>query len=213
MILNKIGSGLEQVHAWQRGLRHQRRVRGHRRRFHLHTVVSAQLQLALMKAVQLRHRSKSMIVEEALWRELGRLSAQNKAGLIQRLKYLDALVSEIIGSVGVMNASETLPRDSEQRLNEVAEKTRESMNQTFDLVQTEPLAGADQRAVMYRVLARLANMTAKLLDGAAGQDILYEMNKLREDQLAFQELAKQFEDEAKESTAGKREVFSPDKTN
>ena len=199
MILNKIGSDLEQVqvHAWQKGLRHQRRVRGHRRRFHLHAMVSAQLQLALMRAVQIRHRSKSMIVEEALWRELGRLSGRDKGAVTQRLKHLDALVSEIIADVRIMNASKELANKREQearaqRLNEVAEKIRASMNQIFDLVQTEPLAEADdRRAVMYRVLARLAVVSATLLEGATEGTTLAEADKLHEDQLAFEEVVKQ----------------------
>ena len=207
--MNKIGSDLEQVHAWQKGLRHQRRVRGYRRRFHLHAMVSAQLQLALMRAVQIRHRSKSMIVEEALWRELGRLSGRDKVAMIQRLKHLDALVSEIIADVRAMNASKELANRREQearaqRFNDVAEKIRASMNQIFDLVQTEPLAEADQRrAVMYRVLARLAIVSATLLESAGEETTLAETAKLREDQLAFEEVAKQLEAEAKEFTAQK----------
>jgi urease gamma subunit len=150
-----------------------------------------------------------MIVEEALWRELGRLSGRDNGAVTQRLKHLDALVSEIIADVRIMNASKELANKREQeagaqRLNEVAEKIRASMNQIFDLVQTEPLAEADdRRAVMYRVLARLAVVSATLLEGAAEGTTLAETDKLHEDQLAFEEVVKQLQDEAKELTAEK----------
>jgi hypothetical protein len=55
----------------ERGLMERRRVSGHPRGFRLHVMLSAQLELALMKSVRHRHRSKSRIVEEALWKDLG----------------------------------------------------------------------------------------------------------------------------------------------
>ena len=162
-----------------------------------------------MRAVQIRRRSKSMIVEEALWRELGRLSGRDTAALTQRLKHLDALISQIIADVMAINAGKELVNKREQevrgrRLNELPEKIRTSMNQIFDLVQTEPLADADQRrAVMFRVLARLAIVSATLLENAAEGSTLVEAEKLHEDQLAFEEVVKQLQDEAKEFTTEK----------
>jgi len=161
-------------------------------------MVSAQLQLALMRAVQVRHRSKSLIVEEALWRELGRLSARSRASLIKRLKYLDALVGEIIADVASMNANE----QGIERVNVITEKTRASMNQIFDLAQTEPLTGADQRrAIVYRILARLALVTAALFENAAGSNTLTEIQELHGDQLRFEEVIKELEVEEGECTS------------
>ena len=177
-------------------------------------MVSAQLHYALMQAVRIRQRSKSLIAEEALWRELGRLTARDKSKLIQRLKYVDSLITEIValaqsvepvGQVQVAGHVNVHAKEARQeRRNELSQKVHTATNQVFDLAQTEALAEENQmRAVMYGILAQLATVDALILKDAAEEEILEAMDKLRQEQRNFEEATRELEAEAKDP-AGKK---------
>jgi cobyrinic acid a,c-diamide synthase len=179
-------------------------------------MISAQLQYALTQAVMVRRRSKSLVVEDALWRELGRMTARDKAKLIQRLKYVDALISEIVamtmivqvaGQVRVAGQATVNVHGKEarqERRNELSQKIHAATNQVFDLAQTEALAEESKmRGEMYSILAHLASVDALILKDAAEEEILDAMEKLREEQREFEEATRELEAETKDP-AGKK---------
>ena len=183
--------------------------------------LSAQLQYALMAAAGNRGLSKSLIVEEALWREIGRMTLRDKGSLIQRLKYVDALITGIIttgtplslaGRVKIPGKPPTMaPVDvhakeaRRERRNELSQKAHTAMNQVFDLAQSEALAQESQvRAGLYRVLAQLAMVDALILKDAAEEEILEAIEKLRREQREYEEATRKFESEAKGLAAEKQ---------
>ena len=168
----------------------------------------------------IRHRSKSLIVEEALWRELGRLTARDKAKLVQRLKYVDGLINEIIalaqpvepaGQVRLAGQVNVHTKEARQeRRNELSQKIHTATNQVFDLAQTEALAEENQmRALMYGILAQLASVDAMILKDAS-EEILAEMERLREEQAEFEEATRKLEAEAEEDSGKKRRGATKD---
>jgi hypothetical protein len=169
-----------------------------------------------MKAVMDRRKSKSRIVEDALWRELGQLTARDKAKVLQRLKYIDALITEIVALAtaetiqpagGVRTAGHVDVHTKEarrERRNELSEKVHLATNQVFDLAQTEALAEENQmRAVMYGVLSQLAGIDAMILKDAAEEEIMEAMDGLRAEQREFEAATRKLEGEAAEA-AGKK---------
>ena len=205
----------DQTHVFIRGLRQRRKVLGHARRFRLDLRISAQLQYALMEAAANRGLSKSLIVEEALWREIGRMTLRDKSGLIQRLRYVDALITGIIatatpvrlaGRVKILGkAPMKAPVDvhakeaRQERRNELSQKAHTATNQVFDIAQSEALAQENQvRAELYRVLAHLATVDALILKDAAEEEILEAIEKLKREQRVYEETARKLESEPKE---------------
>jgi hypothetical protein len=179
-------------------------------------VISARLQYALMKAAANRCLSKSLIVEEALWREIGRLTVQDKGRVVQRLKYLGALISEIVAvgmvvvPVGELNVPGRTPGDMHskesrrERRNELSQKVHTAMSQVFDLAQSEALAEENRmRAEMFRVLAQLASIDALILKDAAEEEVLEGIEKLREEEREYEEATRRLEAEAKQLAAKK----------
>jgi len=191
---------------WKKGLRERRRIQGHRRRFRLHVMLSAQLQLALMRTVVAKRLSKSMIVELALWKYLSRLAAYDATKLIQRLKYANALVSQLITIIMALenDAKQTnahIPDRAtrEQRRIQLSQKANDAFDEIYNLAQTPALANASQhRATTYRLAAQLATLNASILEDASGEEILAEIEKLRKKQLAFEDENRLLEAEVKE---------------
>ncbi len=64
----------EQVHVLLMGRRHRRAARGHPRKFHLHLLISPQLQLSLLNEAARNHAALGMVVEQVLWKELGQIA-------------------------------------------------------------------------------------------------------------------------------------------
>ena len=169
-----------------------------------------------MQAVANRGLSKSLIVEQALWREIGRITARDKPRLIQRMKYVDGLVSEIIAiGLGVKSAGEVRvvsgtpvnvhrKEARQERRNELSEKAHTAMNQLFDLAQSEALAQDNQmRAAMYKLLGQLASIDAQILRDTTEEEILEAMEKLYAEQRQYEEATRELEEEAK-AVAGKK---------
>ena len=142
------------------------------------------------------------------------MTARDKTKLIQRLKYVDSLITEIIAlampvepaghvqPAGHVNVHTKDPR--RERRNELSDKVHTATNQVFDLAQTEALAEENQmRAVMYGILAQLATVDALVLKDAAEEEILEAMEKLREEQREFEAATRELEAETKEP-AGKK---------
>ena len=165
-----------------------------------------------MRAVGHRRVSKGVIVEQALWRELGRLTGRDKATVIKRLKYVDALITEVITTAnpvqvaGQVKVAGRAPRNihsketRQERRNELSEKVHAATNQVFDLAQSEALAEENQmRASAYGVLAQLASVDELILRDAAEEEIIEAMEKLREEQREFEEATKKLEEEAAET--------------
>jgi len=91
-------SSREHVHILVKGRRHRSAVEGRPRRFHLHVLISPQLQLALMSEAARSRATVGMIVEQLLWKELGRIAARKGARLNERLSHANALINEIVAS-------------------------------------------------------------------------------------------------------------------
>ena len=207
----------EHVHILVRGRSHRRGIKGHPRKLHLHILISPQLQLSLMNEAARNHASVSMIVEQMLWKRLGQIAARKGARLYERLRHANALISEVVASaLTVQVAGEVkIPGRKEpanihameprqQRRNRISEKAQAAFDEVYDLAQTETLAAENQkRATMYMVLARLAEVNEALLKGASDEEIMAEIQKLREDQERFEEATRKLEAEAKDSSGEK----------
>jgi len=207
----------EHAHILLKGRRHRRGVRGHRRNFHLNVLISPQLQLCLMIEAARNHASVGMWVEQALWKALGRVAARKGARLRDRLRHANALINEVVGSACVLRVAGTLkvpgqaspvnvhekePR--QHRRNQISQKAAAAFDEVYDLAQAEALAAENQtRAEMYMVLARLAEVNEALLKGASDEEVMVEIEKLREEQERFEESTRILEEEAKESAAAK----------
>ena len=169
-----------------------------------------------MRAVANRRLSKSLIVEEALWREIGRMTPRDKTRLIQRMKYVDGLISEIIAiGTRVESAGEAripgTPVDvhkkeaRRERRNELSQKAHTAMNQLFDLAQSEALAQENQaRAATYKLLAHVAAIDAQVLRDTTEEEILEAVEKLYAEQREYEEATRRLEAETK-AVAGKKQ--------
>lgn len=203
-----------QVHIRQRtgtsfrgmkGVRHRKRIHGFPRRFQVHATVSAQLYLGLNEAANLKHTTVSGIVEAASWRYLSSLSLSGD--VVQRLRQASSLITQVVvvanklplqehkGSVDIHQRG-----GRQERRNELSEKTNSATSQVYELAQSEKLAEESQlRASMYAVLAHLATVNELILKDAAEEEILAEIDKLRQEQRNFEENTRQLE----ERSAGK----------
>ena len=174
-----------------------------------------------MEAAANRDLSKSLIVEEALWREIGRMTLRDKSSLIQRLNYVDALITEIVATATSVRLAGRVkivgkppvkaPVDvhakeaRQERRNELSQKAHTATNQVFDIAQSEALAQENQvRAEMYRVLAHLATVDALILKDAAEEEILEAIEKLRREQREYEEATRKLESETEELAAKKQ---------
>ena len=157
-----------------------------------------------------------LVVEEVLWKALGHVAARKGARLQERLQHANWLITEVVASgfggvpiVGGVqipgqpapaNIHEKEPR--RQRRNRISEKATAAFDEVYDLAQTEALASKNRtRAAMYMALARLAEVNEALLKDASDEEIMVEIEKLRENQERFEEATRLLEKEAKESAA------------
>jgi hypothetical protein len=90
------------------------------------------------------------------------------------------------------------------RRNEISQKATAAFDQVYELAQSETLAEKNQaRGAMYETLARLAEVNGVLLTDASDEEVLEELQQLREAQLNFEEATRKLEEESKESAAKK----------
>ena len=180
-------------------------------------LISPQLQLCLMNEAARNHATVAMIVEQMLWRAMGQIAARKGARLHERLRHANALIDEVVaeafpiepaghvqipGQAAPVDIHEKEPRH--ERRNRISEKTSAAFDEVYDLAQTEALASQNRtRAIMYMVLARLAEVNEALLKDASDEEVLAEIEKLREDQESFEEATRIMEEEAKESATAK----------
>jgi hypothetical protein len=130
--------------------------------------------------------------------------------IIERLRYANSLIYQAIAEAykvplqeqkGPVNIHEAQAR--QERRNRLSQKIDAAFNQIYELSQSEQLAERNQmRAVMYGLLTHMAAVNEKILRGAAEEEILAELTNLREEQRAFEEATRQFEEQARAS-AGK----------
>lgn len=148
---------------------------------------------------------------------MGRIAGRKGARLYERLRHANALIDEVValafaiepagrvqlpGQAAPADIHEKEPRH--RRRNRISEKTSAAFDEVYDLAQTEALASNNKtRATMYMVLARLAEVNEALLKDASDEEIMAEIEKLREDQERFEEATRIMEEEAKESAAAK----------
>ncbi len=207
----------EQVHVLQRGRRHRRAAKGHRRKSSLHLMISPQLQLSLMNEAVRNHATIGLVVERALGNGLGQIAARKGARLHERLRHANALITEVIAAAHVVsiagevsipgqakpaNIHEKEPR--KQRRNRISEKAAAAFEEVYELAQTEAVATANRtRAAMYMALARLAEVNEALLKDASDEEVMAEIEKLREDQERFEEATRKLEEETKEPATAK----------
>ena len=205
------------VHLLLRGRRYRRGVKGQPRGRHLHVMVSPPLQLALMSEAARNRATVGVVVEQLLWKGLGQLAAWKGARLQERLRHASALIDEVVasaftvqiagdvrvpGQAGVVDVHGKEAR--QQRRNELSQKAKAAFDEIYDLAQTEALAAENQkRATMYMILARLAEVNEALLKGASEEEILHEIERLREDQERFEEATRKLEEESKEPATTK----------
>ena len=206
------------VHILAWGRKHRPAAKGDERRLHLHILISPRLQLALMNEAARNHETVAAVVEELLWRELGRIAARKGARLVERLRHANALINEIVAFyLTIQIAGEvTVPGQKppanihekefrRERRNRISEKTVAAFDEVYDLAQMEALAKDNRtRATMYLVLARLAEVNELLLRDASQEEVLVEIEKLREDQERFEEATRKLEEETKDSAATKQ---------
>jgi hypothetical protein len=154
------------------------------------------------------HVTVATIVERGLWKYLGNQAARKGAQLFQRLLYADALICDVLGnSVAIAGTRPANVHQKEPRpliRNELSEKVKAAFDEVYEIAQTEALAEANEaRAGMYELLAHLAQVNRSILKDASEEEILDELEKVREDQLKFEEATRKLEAEAKESAATK----------
>ncbi len=191
-----------------RGRVHRKRITGFPRRFRMQLHLSATQYLALQKAADYKHMTRSRIVEEALWAHLSKLTIN--MNIVERLRYANSLIHQALAEAyklplqeqkGPVNIHETQTR--QDRRNKLSQKMDTAFDQIYELSQSEQVAGQNQmRAVMYGLLTHMAATNEKILRGAAEEQILAEVTKLREEQRAFEEATRQLEEQAK-APAGK----------
>src|SRR5208282_6869102 len=182
-----------------------------------HLMISPQLQLSLMNEAARNHATIGLVVERALWKGLGQVAARKGARLHDRLRHANALITEVVTSAYVVgiagevqipgqpkpaNIHEKEPR--KQRRNRISEKAAAAFEEVYELAQTEAVAAANQeRASMYMILARLAEVNETVLKGASDEEVMEEIEKLRGDQERFEEATRKLEEETKEPTTAK----------
>jgi len=206
----------EHVHILVKGRRHRPKAKGRPRRMHLHVLISPQLQLSLMHEAARNHETVGMFVERALWKLLGQIAARKGARIVERLRHANALIEEVValGSPIMIAGTVRIPGQTtpppdihvkeprQQRRNRISDKSSAAFDEVYDLAQTEAVASNNKtRAMMYMVLARLAEVNEALLRGASEEEVLAEIAKLREEQERFEEATRVMEEEAKESAA------------
>jgi hypothetical protein len=189
-----------------RGRVHRKRITGFPRRFRMQLQFSASQYLALQKAADYKHMTRSRIVEEAIWAHLSKLTVNSD--IVQRLRYANSLIHEALAEAyktplkeqkDAANIHENQTRH--ERRNKLSEKMNAAFDQIYELSQSEQVAGQNQmRAVMYALLTHMAATNEQILRGAAEEEILAEVSKLHEEQRAFEEATRQLEDQAKAST-------------
>jgi len=189
-----------------RGRAHRKRITGHPRRFRMQLLLSASQYLALQKAADYKHMTRSRIVEEALWANLSKLTINTN--IVERLLYANSLIHQALAEAykaplqeqkGPVNIHEAQAR--QERRNKLSQKMDTAFDEIYELSQSEQVAAQNQmRAVMYALLTHMAATNEKILRGAAEEEILAEVTKLREEQRAFEEATRQLEEQAKAST-------------
>jgi hypothetical protein len=135
------------------------------------------------------------------------MAAQRGAKLYERLRYADALVSQVIalGSpiqpAGGFAAGDIHTKETRQRRrNELGVKAIEAFDKVYEIAQTEALAEANQvRTAAYEVLAHLAEVNAAILRDASEEELLAGVEGLREEQRRFEEAIRRLEGEAEGS--------------
>ena len=199
------------------GRRQQRHMRGHRRSGQLHVRLSPQLHLALKEMADVKHVTVSYFIERTLWKGLSKEAARKGARLFARMHHANALISEVIAEFMTISVAGhvTIPGQPEpediheaeprqDRRNRVSKKVEAAIEEVYELAQTEALAEENQtRAVFYGVLAHLAQVNENTLQGAANEEVLAEIEKLRQEQKRFEETTRKLEEEAGSSSATK----------
>lgn len=200
--LNEPSHSTESAIPFRRKLgRYRKRRKGSRRRFKLIVRVNSRLYLTVHEAAVAKNRTMSSIVEEALWRFLGQLSMYEGAKVFERLRHAQALIDEVIALAHkVPLQAEKSPTNihekeaRQRRRNEISEKSTAAFDEIYDLCQSERLASeAEMRAVMYGLLARLAAANEALLEGASEEEVLVEIQKMREERQRFEKHTRELE--------------------
>ena len=197
------------------GKQQQRHVRGHRRSGRLHVRLSPQLQLALKEIAIVKHVTVSYFVERTLWKGLSKEAARKGAKLFARMHHADALIGEIIaefmaprpaghlripGQPEPENMHEAESRQN--RRNRVSQAVEAAIEEVYELAQSEALAEENHaRAVFYGLFAHLAQVNENILEGASEEEVLAEIEKLRQEQKRFEETTRKLEEEAGSSPA------------
>jgi len=191
--------------------RQQRHVKGRRRSLWIQLRASPQLKLSLMNMAALKRMTVSRYVEEALWKILSRDAARKGAKFHARLRHANCLIEQVIaeafvtqvaGNLDVANVHRVDTR--QQRRNRISEKCEAAFDEVYDLAQSEKLAKENRtRAVFYAVLAQLAQVNETILQGASDEEVLAQIQQLREEQRRFETTTREMEDEARESSAKK----------
>jgi SepF-like predicted cell division protein (DUF552 family) len=160
-----------------------------------------------MHGAAVDHVTVSRYAEEAIWSALRKQAIKKGAKLLVRLRHANAILDELIAEAFGIRIASGGPADvhvtesRQQRRNRISEKCEAAFDEIYELSQSERLAKENQtRAVFYAVLSRLAQVNEIILQGAAEEEILVEMQKLREDQDRFEKATEQLEEEARESS-------------
>jgi hypothetical protein len=164
-----------------------------------------------------KHVTVSYFVERTLWKGLSKEAAKKGAKLFARMHHADSLINEIIaefmairpagrlripGQPEPENIHETESRQN--RRNRVSQKVEAAIEEVYELAQSEALAEENQtRAVFYGVFAQLAQVNENILEGASNEEVLAEIEKLRQEQKRFEETTRKLEEEAGSSSATK----------
>jgi len=141
---------------------------------------------------------------------LGQVTGRRGAQFTQRLRYANALIVEVIAVGFPITIAGTGPADIHKkearqlRRNELSEKAMAAFDQVYELAQSEALAEKNRtRAMFYEILAHLAEVNSATLRDASEEEILDDLQEVREDQVKFEEATRKLEAEAKEA-AGKK---------
>jgi len=185
---------------------HRKRITGFPRKFRIQLRLSATQYLALQESADYKHVTRNRLVEEALWAHLSKLAVNSN--VLERLRYASSLIHQALAEAykiplkeqkGPTNIHETQAR--QERRNKLSQKMETAFDQIYELSQSEQLAGQNQmRATMYGLLSHAAATNEMILRGAAEEEILAEITKLREEQRAFEEATRQLEEQTKAST-------------
>ena len=164
-----------------------------------------------------RRTSVGLVVEDVLWKALGQIAARKGARLQERLQHANALITQVVcsaltvriaGDVQIPGQKVPAPADIHEkeerrrRRNLISQKAIAALEEVYDLAQTEALASQNrERAAMYMLLARLAEVNETTLRDASDEEIMVQIEKLREEQERFEEATRILEKKAKESAA------------